>query len=59
MEKKSKQRKEVYHSMAEFEKKFFPDSYKKNLEGKSEKPGSLGTGLATELLRSIKQQLAK
>lgn len=60
MEKKTKQMKKAFHSMKEFEKKFFPNSYEGKLaEKRSKEPSTFGTGLATELLKSIRQQLMK
>jgi hypothetical protein len=60
MEKKNKQGKRVYRSMMEFEKEFFPTSYKQKLEEQKNKdPSTYGTGLAMELLENIRERLAK
>ena len=60
MEKGNKGGKRVFHSMIEFEREFFPVSHKEKIdEEKSKNPDIYGTGLAIELLESIRQQLAK
>jgi len=60
MEKKTKERKKVYRTVDEFEKEFFPTFHEKKLvEKRSKEPSTFGTGLATELLESIRQQLMK
>lgn len=60
MERENKQIKKVCQSMKEFEEKFFPHSYEEKLaEKKAEDPVTFGVGLATELLKSIQQQLIK
>lgn len=60
MERKSKQSKKVLRSLKEFEKKFFPNLYEeKSAEKRSKEPNIFGTGLAIELLKNIRQQLAK
>ncbi len=60
MESKGKQERKTYYSMKEFEKEFFPQSYKEKLvEKRSKEPSMFGTILATELLKSIRQQLMK
>ena len=46
--------------MIEFEKEIFPDSYEEQLKRReNEGTGLSGTGLVTELLKGIKQDLAK
>lgn len=58
MEKKGK--KKIYWSMAKIEEEFFPSLYKERLEAEEKKDPSIsGTGLAMELLNSIRQQLAE
>jgi len=60
MEKRNKERTRIYRSMMEIEREFFPILYKERLEEKkSKEPGAFGSQLATELLESIRQQLAK
>jgi hypothetical protein len=60
MKEKNKQRKKVYRSVEEFEEEFFPTAHEKKLaEKRSKEPSTFGTGLATELLESIRQQLMK
>ena len=50
----------VYRSMAEFERTFFPTSYKKKLEEKERQdPSTVGTGLARRVMEDVKRQLAK
>lgn len=53
-------KKKVYKSMAQIEKDLFPELHKRNLaEEKVQIPvgKSHGTGLATEILNNIKNQL--
>lgn len=51
---------EVYCSMVEFERKYFPISHKKKVEEeKIKKPSTFGTGLAVELLENIRREIAK
>jgi len=60
MEKKKKRDRKIYYSMKEFEKEFLPHSYEEKLaENRSKEPSVFGTGLASELLKSIRQQLMK
>lgn len=60
MERKKKRDRKIYYSMKEFEKEFFPHSYEGELaEDKSKEPRMFGSGLASELLKSIRQQLMK
>ena len=48
----------AYHSINEFERKFFPKHYKEKLKEEQMKdPKKYGTTLATELLKNIKRQL--
>jgi len=58
--KKDKRGKRVYSSMMEFKREFFPVSYREEPEEEKIKDAATyGTGLAMELLESIRQQLAK
>lgn len=60
MKSKNKGNGKVYRSMIEFEKEFLPDSYEERLRRRETKEtGVSGTGLVTELLKGIKQELAK
>lgn len=60
MKSKNKGNGKVYRSMIEFEKEIFPDSYEEQLKRReNEGTGLSGTGLVTELLKGIKQDLAK
>jgi hypothetical protein len=57
--KKAEPSNRTYSTVAEFEKAFFPNSHDKHLlENRSKEPASFGTGLARELLESIKKDLA-
>jgi hypothetical protein len=56
---KDKTKKYVYYSMMEFEREFFPKSFKKKMAEKSADAKSLGTSLAEESLEKIKGRLAK
>ena len=60
MGKKIRQTENVFHSMMEFEKKFFPKSHEEKLaQRRSKEPGTFGTGLAVDLLDGIRQELTK
>ena len=60
MERKKKRDRKVFYSMKEFEKEFIPHSHEEKLaEDRSKDPIVFGTGLASELLKSIRQQLMK
>ncbi len=53
-------KKKIYCSMIEIEKEFFPALYRERIQERKDKdPSSFGTELATEILKSIKQELAK
>ena len=55
-----KQAKNVYRSIAEFKKNFFPNSYEKELvDEKSRDPKNFGTGLVQALLEGVKQGFQK
>ena len=55
-----KQTEKVYHSMEEFKKHFFPNSYEKELaEEKIRDPKNSETGLVQELLESVRQEFCK
>jgi len=60
MKEKNKQRNEVYRTVEEFEKEFIPNFHEKKLaEERSKEPSIFGTGLATELLECIRDELMK
>jgi hypothetical protein len=50
---------EVFHSMIEFEKRFFPKSVEKRVAQETKDAQALGTRLARESLSKIKVQLTK
>lgn len=50
---------EVYHSMMEFEKRFFPKSFEKRMAKGPKDANALGIGLAKQSLDKIKAQLAQ
>lgn len=56
--KRNKNEKKVYHSMREFEKEFFPKSFKKRMAEKSADAQALGVSLAKESLEKIRERLA-
>lgn len=53
----SEMKEEVYTSMAEFEKAFLPNLFKKKLLELPEDPHAAGAKLATESLDTIKRRL--
>jgi len=57
-EGRNKKGERVYKSMEEFEKKFFPDSFKKRLL-ESMDSHTLAVSLAEESLKKVKRQLVK
>jgi hypothetical protein len=56
---KNRKKEQTYRSMIEFEKKFFPKSFKKRMEEKPTDAHALGTILANESLEKIRKQIAK
>jgi hypothetical protein len=57
---KNDQKNKNFYSMVEFEKKYFPNSYKKKIEDKKKKePSIFASALAAEHLDSIRKELAK
>jgi len=57
--KESKKNKKIYHSMTEFEKKFFPNAFESKIKREQkENPGAFGTELATEFLEGVKRILS-
>lgn len=58
--KGTKKNKKTYHSMTEFEKEFFPNSYQDKIKNEQEKkPGAFGSELAIEFLEDVKRKLSK
>ena len=56
---RSKEKKEIFRSMMEFEKKFFPKSFEKRIAERSTDANALGISLAKESLNKIRERLAK
>jgi len=56
---KNKKKKQVYRSMMEFEKRFFPKSFQKRMAEKPTDAQVLGVSLAKESLEKIKGRLAQ
>jgi hypothetical protein len=52
-------RKQIFHSMMEFEKEYFPKSFKKKMEEKPTDARELGISQANESLDKIKNLLAE
>jgi hypothetical protein len=60
MKDKHKHDKKVFCSMTEFEKEYFPNSYEQKLTtSRSDQSKAQGTGLAIELLETIRRKLKK
>ena len=57
--KKSSKKKQVFRSMIEFEKKYFPKSYEQKMTEKRKDARALGISLAEESLNKIRARLAK
>jgi len=58
MRNKRKRDKKLFCSMIEFEKEYFPKSYAEQLAATTkEKPSARGTGLAVEVLDTIRRKL--
>lgn len=55
---KNKNKKHVYRSMFEFEKKFFPNSFKK-MEKEPKDAQAIGISMAKESLKKIREGLAQ
>jgi len=56
---RGKKKKQVYKSMREFEEKFFPKFFRKQLKEVSTDAHALGISLARESLETIRSQLSK
>jgi len=54
----NKKKKQVYRSMMEFEKRFFPKSFEKRMAEKPTDAQALGVSLAKESLEKIRRRLA-
>lgn len=57
--KKGKNKKQIYQSMKEFEKEYFPESFEKRMSEKPTDAQALGVILAKESLEKIKGRLTK
>ena len=56
---KKNSEKQIYRTMLEFEKEFFPKSYKERMTEKPTDAQALGVSLAKESLERIKRELAQ
>ncbi|MEK6921448.1 MAG: hypothetical protein AABX82_06185 [Nanoarchaeota archaeon] len=56
---RNEKKKQIYRSMAEFEKENFPKSFKKRMAERLTDAKALGISLAKESLNEIRSQLAK
>lgn len=56
---KNEKKKQIYRSMAEFEKKFLPKSFEERMAERPKDAQALGISLAKESLNKIRSQLAK
>jgi hypothetical protein len=56
---RSRRGKRAFRSMTDFEKKYFPKSFKKRMAEKPTDARALGISLAKESLDSIRRQLAE
>lgn len=56
---KDKKKKQIFRSMAEFEKKYFPKSFEKKMAEKPKDARALGISLAKESLEEIRERLAE
>lgn len=57
--KRGKDDKQAFHSMMEFEKKYFPKSFRKRIAEKPTDAHALGISLSTETLNKIRKQMSK
>ncbi len=56
---RSKEKKQVFRSMMEFEKNYFPKSFEKRMLERPTDAQTLGISLAKESLDKIKERLAE
>lgn len=56
---RSKKEKQVFRSIAEFEKKYFPKSFEERIAEKPTDAHALGVSLAKESLDKIREQLGQ
>ena len=56
---KNGKKKQLYRSMKEFERKFFPKSFKEKMAETPTDAQALGVSLAKESLEKIRERLAK
>ena len=54
-----KEKNQVFRSMIEFEKKYFPKSFGKRIAEKPTDAHALGISLSTETLNKIRRQMSK
>lgn len=57
--KKKNKKSQVFHSLMEVEKKYFPKAFEKKMAQKPEDARAMGTQAAKESLKRIAEQLAK
>jgi len=56
---RGKEKKQVFRSLMEFEKKYFPKSFKKRMTEKPTDARALGISLSTDTLDKIRRQMSK
>ncbi|MEA2074127.1 MAG: hypothetical protein U9O85_00050 [Euryarchaeota archaeon] len=56
---RSKKKKQIFRTMMEFERKYFPKSFEKRMAEKPTDAHALGISLAKESLDTIMRQLAE
>jgi len=60
MKKKNRKKEKVFCSLAEIEKDYLPNSYRKTIgEETHKKPGDFGSELAMDFLEDIRRRLIK
>ena len=57
--KRGKEDNQTFHSMMEFEKKYFPKSFRKRIQEKPTDPHALGISLSNDTLNKIRRQMSK
>ncbi len=57
--KKNKNKKQIFHSITDFEKHYFPKSFEENITKRQTDARSLGINLAKESLENMRKQLIK
>ena len=56
---KSKKKKQIFHSMVEFETKYFPNYFTKEMSKKLTDARSIGVGLAKESIDKLRASISK